>query len=130
LKAMADNDYSLVVHNFQNCDMIGHTGNIEAAIKAIGAISSCLEKLVPAWLSRGGIFIITADHGNADEMMLDKDGKMVPSTQHSLNPVPFWVLGKEVKLKEKGIIPDVGVTVLDLMGLPKSKLMTANTLLV
>ncbi|MFA4966969.1 MAG: 2,3-bisphosphoglycerate-independent phosphoglycerate mutase [Candidatus Margulisiibacteriota bacterium] len=129
LKAIAEKDYSLIVHNFQNCDMIGHTGNIAAAAKAIEDISQCLEKIIPPWLKKGGVFIITADHGNADEMMIKNKGEMVTSTQHSLNPVPFWVLGKEVKLKEKGIIPDIGVTVLDLMGLPKSKLMTATTLL-
>ena len=62
-------------------------------------------------------------------MLLEKDGQEVVSTQHSLNPVPFWVLGKDVKLKSDGKIPDIGVTVLDLMGLPKSKLMTAESLL-
>ncbi|MFH1386814.1 MAG: 2,3-bisphosphoglycerate-independent phosphoglycerate mutase [bacterium] len=129
LQAIAKGEYSLIVHNFQNCDMIGHTGNLEAAVKAIEDISKCLEKIVPAFIAKGGIFIITADHGNADEMELDSNGKLVVSTQHSLNPVPFWVLGKDVKLKEKGIIPDVGVTVLDLMGLPKPEMMTAQTLL-
>ena len=129
LKAIAEKDYSLVVHNFQNGDMVGHTGNLAAATEAIADLSLCLEKLVPAWLKKGGIFIITADHGNADEMMLENKGKEVASTQHSLNPVPFWVMGKEIKLRERGIIPDIGVTVLDLMGLAKSKLMTANTLI-
>ncbi|MFA6169254.1 MAG: 2,3-bisphosphoglycerate-independent phosphoglycerate mutase [Candidatus Margulisiibacteriota bacterium] len=129
LKAIAEQNYSLIVHNFQNCDMVGHTGNLAAATEAIADLSKCLEKLVPAWLAKGGIFIITADHGNADEMKIDNKGKEVVSTQHSLNPVPCWVLGKEVKLKEQGIIPDVGVTVLDLMGLPIPKVMTAKSLL-
>jgi len=130
LKAMAENDYSLVVHNFQNGDMVGHTGNAAAAETAIHHLSLCLEKLVPAWTSKGGIFIITADHGNADEMLIEVNGKMIVSTQHSLNPVPCWVIGKDIKLREKGIVPDVGVTVLDLMGLEKPKEMTAKTLLV
>ena len=86
--------------------------------------------MVPAWISKGGIFIITADHGNADEMLIEVNGKMIVSTQHSLNPVPCWVIGKDIKLREKGIVPDVGVTVLDLMGLEKPKEMTAKTLLV
>ncbi|KAF0133643.1 MAG: 2 3-bisphosphoglycerate-independent phosphoglycerate mutase [Candidatus Saganbacteria bacterium] len=128
LKAIKEGKYSLIVHNFQNGDMVGHTGNLDAAIAAIGHVSKCLSQLVPAFIEKGGIFIITSDHGNADEMKLKKGNEMVKSTQHSLYPVPFWVLGKDVKLKEKGIIPDVGVTVLDLMGLPKSKLMTANSL--
>jgi 2,3-bisphosphoglycerate-independent phosphoglycerate mutase len=129
LKAIAEKEYSLVVHNFQNGDMVGHTGNLDAAISAIGHLDKCLAKLVPAWTAKGGIFIITADHGNADEMKLKKDDKMVVSTQHSLNPVPFWVLGKDIKLKEKGIVPDVGVTVLELIGLEKSADMTAKSLI-
>lgn len=128
LKAMEEKDYSLIVHNFQNGDMVGHTGNLEAATAAIGHLSKCLEKLVPAWTAKGGAFIVTADHGNSDEMELKNGKKMVVSTQHSLNPVPFWVLGKEVKLKEKGIVPDVGVTVLALMGLQKTTDMTARSL--
>lgn len=128
LKAMAEKDYSLIVHNFQNGDMVGHTGNLEAATAAIGHISTCLEKLVPAWTAKGGIFIVTSDHGNSDEMELKSGKKMVVSTQHSLHPVPFWVLGKDCKLKEKGIVPDVGVTVLDLMNLKKPADMTAETL--
>ena len=128
LGAIESGKYSLIVHNFQNCDMIGHTGNMEAAISAIEDISACLAKIVPAWTKKGGAFIITADHGNADEMKLHKGDKDVVSTQHSLNPVPFWVLGKEVKLKETGIVPDVGVTILDLMGLKPSSDMTAKAL--
>jgi 2,3-bisphosphoglycerate-independent phosphoglycerate mutase len=130
LEAVASGKYSLIVHNFQNGDMVGHTGNLEAAAAAIGHLSKCLEKLVPAFLNKDGAFIVTADHGNADEMFLKKGKEMVVSTQHSLNPVPFWVLGKEVKLKDKGIVPDVGVTVLDLMGLPRPKAMTAHSLLI
>ena len=129
LKAMAENKYSLVVHNFQNGDMVGHTGNLEAATTAISDISQCLEKLVPAWTKLGGIFIITADHGNADEMQLKKGDKMAASTQHSLNPVPFWIIGKEVKMKEHGMIPDIGVTVLELMGLKAPSDMTAKSLI-
>lgn len=129
LQAIDKKTYSLIVHNFQNGDMVGHTGNLEAATTAIADLSSCLEKLVPAFIKNGGVFIITADHGNSDEMMLKKGDSMVVSTQHSLNPVPFWVLGKEVKLREQGIVPDVGVTVLDLIGLPKPAAMTAKSLI-
>jgi 2,3-bisphosphoglycerate-independent phosphoglycerate mutase len=129
LKAIEEKDYCLIVHNFQNGDMVGHTGNIEAATEAIGHLDKCLAKLVPAWTAKGGVFIITSDHGNSDEMELKKGGKMVVSTQHSLNPVPFWLLGKELKIKEKGIVPDVGVTVLELMGLEKAADMTAASLI-
>ncbi|MGB9613392.1 MAG: 2,3-bisphosphoglycerate-independent phosphoglycerate mutase [Candidatus Margulisiibacteriota bacterium] len=129
LQAIEKGIYSLIVHNFQNGDMVGHTGNLEAATEAIGHISKCLEKIVPAWLGKGGIFVLTADHGNSDEMFLTKGDKMVESTQHSLNPVPFWVLGKEVKLRPVGIVPDIGVTVLELMNLPKPQVMTAQSLI-
>jgi 2,3-bisphosphoglycerate-independent phosphoglycerate mutase len=130
LKAIAAQKYSLIVHNFQNGDMVGHTSNLNAAVEAITVVSHCLSKIVPAVMAQGGIFVLTADHGNCDEMLLAKNDKLVASTQHSLNPVPLWVLGKEVKLKEKGIVPDVGVTVLELMGLPKPELMTAASLLI
>jgi 2,3-bisphosphoglycerate-independent phosphoglycerate mutase len=130
LKAIESGIYSLIVHNFQNGDMVGHTGNLEATIAAIAHVSNCLSKLIPAWLEKGGIFILTADHGNSDEMYLEKNGQLVESTQHSLNPVPCWVLGKEVGLRETGIVPDVGVTVLDLMGLPKPEAMTAKSLVI
>ncbi|OGC23732.1 phosphoglycerate mutase (2,3-diphosphoglycerate-independent) [candidate division WOR-1 bacterium RIFOXYB2_FULL_42_35] len=129
LEAIESGKYSLIVHNYQNGDMVGHTGNLEAATQAVAVLSECLSRIVPAWVNKGGIFIITADHGNCDEMKLKKGGKMVASTQHSLNPVPFWVIGKDVKLKETGIIPDIGVTVLDLMGLDKPQAMSANSLL-
>jgi 2,3-bisphosphoglycerate-independent phosphoglycerate mutase len=128
LQAIEKNIYSLIVHNFQNGDMVGHTGNLAAATKAVIDVSGCLAKIVPAWIAKGGIFVLTADHGNCDEMMLEKNGKLVPSTQHSLNPVPFWVIGKDVALKANGIIPDVGVTVLDLIGLTKPTEMTATNL--
>src|SRR3989339_591298 len=130
LGAIASGKYSLIVHNFQNWDMVGHTGNTEAATKAIIDLSLCLEKIVPAWLDKGGVFIITADHGNADEMSFHKGDKDIVSTQHSLNPVPFWVLGQEVTLKDKGIVPDVGVTVLKLLGLQPSNEMTASSLVI
>jgi 2,3-bisphosphoglycerate-independent phosphoglycerate mutase len=129
LRAIEKDIYYLIVHNFQNGDMIGHTGNFDAAVAAISCISECLSRLVPAFINRGGIFVLTADHGNADEMLIKKGVGFVPSTQHSMNPVPFWVLGKEVKLRNRGSIPDIGVTVLDLMGLSRSSRMTAESLL-
>lgn len=133
LKAIENGEYSLIVHNFQNGDMVGHTGNLKAATEAIGDISKCLEKLVPAWTEIGGIFIVTADHGNADEMIFEEKSGDVVSTQHSMNKVPFWVLrdrSQESGAKsQEGIIPDIGVTVLKLMGLEKSDDMTANSLI-
>ncbi len=130
LKAMGQKDYALIVHNFQNGDMVGHTGNLDAAEKAIASVSECLSNIVPKWLSKGGIFILTADHGNADEMEIKKGSKEVVSTQHSLNPVPFWVLSSKEKITPRdGIVPDVGVTVLKIMGLSVPKDMTAKSLI-
>lgn len=128
LKAIESGKYHLIVHNFQNGDMVGHTGNLDAAAEAIGHVSKCLERLVPAFVSRGGVFIITADHGNADEMSFHQKDKDIVSTQHSLNKVPFWVLGSDARLKEEGMIPDVGVTALKLIGLEPPKDMTAGSL--
>ncbi|MCX5749746.1 MAG: 2,3-bisphosphoglycerate-independent phosphoglycerate mutase [Candidatus Saganbacteria bacterium] len=128
LKAIESGKYSLIVHNFQNGDMVGHTGNLKAATEAICDISKCLEKLVPAWTSKGGVFILTADHGNCDEMYFETNGKEIVSTQHSLNKVPFWIIGKEVSLKSEGIIPDIGTTIVGLMSLKKPADMTANSL--
>ncbi|OGC16063.1 phosphoglycerate mutase (2,3-diphosphoglycerate-independent) [candidate division WOR-1 bacterium RIFOXYC2_FULL_37_10] len=127
LSAMDKKDYALIVHNFQNGDMVGHTGNLLAAEKAMSVVSECLSKIVPKWLAKGGVVVLTADHGNADEMALEKNHHKVVSTQHSLNPVPLWILGID-KTPENGIIPDIGVTILKLMELAPSKEMTAKAL--
>src|SRR3989339_140736 len=123
LKAIKSKKYDLIVHNFQNGDMVGHTGNFDAAEKAIIALSSCVEHIYKAVMDAGGVMIITADHGNADEMVID--GTIV-STQHSTNPVPCWILGKDVKLQSNGIIPDIGTTALKLLNLEIPKEMTGK----
>lgn len=129
LQAMVGMPYALIVHNIQNGDMVGHTGNLEAAISAISHVSGCVNQLATEWVRLGGVFVLTADHGNADEMLVRKGDVMVPSTQHSLNPVPFWALGTDVTLRPKGIVPDIGSTILDLMGLPIPTAMTAASLI-
>ncbi|MDD4179735.1 MAG: 2,3-bisphosphoglycerate-independent phosphoglycerate mutase [Candidatus Margulisbacteria bacterium] len=130
LKAIESDKFALIVHNFQNGDMVGHTGNLDAAIAAISYISACLEKIVPTVVRQGGAVVLTADHGNADEMILMKKGQEVPSTQHSTNDVPLWVIGADVRLAETGAIPDIAPTVLQLMGLPIPESMTAKSLIV
>ncbi len=131
LKAIESGKYSLIVHNFQNGDMVGHTGNLEAATEAIADISKCLEKLVPAWTAICGDFIVSVEHGNADEMSFHEKKGDVVSTQHSLNKVPFWAIGLAagLNLKDKGIIPDIGPTVTELMGLKKPQDMKASSLI-
>ncbi|OGC06374.1 phosphoglycerate mutase (2,3-diphosphoglycerate-independent) [candidate division WOR-1 bacterium RIFOXYD2_FULL_36_8] len=128
MRAMDEKKYSLIVHNFQNGDMVGHTGNLDAAKKAMIAVSKSLSEIIPKWLDRGGVVILTADHGNADEMFLENNHKRVVSTQHSLNPVPLWILGINQRPKD-GIVPDIGVTILKIMGLDIPSDMTAKSLI-
>ena len=128
LSEIDSKNYSLIVHNFQNGDMVGHTGNLEAATKAISVVSECLSRIVPKWLEKGGVFILTADHGNADEMIVEKNHNPVASTQHSLNPVPVWILGVDGEVKD-GAIPDIGVTILKVMGLHVPADMNAKSLI-
>jgi 2,3-bisphosphoglycerate-independent phosphoglycerate mutase len=99
--------------NFANADMVGHTGVIEAAVKAIETVDGCLGRVVEAVRESGGVCVITADHGNADHM-LEEDGS--PNTAHSMNPVPLIVTSDVGELREDGILADVAPTILALMG--------------
>jgi 2,3-bisphosphoglycerate-independent phosphoglycerate mutase len=121
-----DGDYSFGIINFANPDMVGHTGVIEAAVKAVEAVDECLGKVVEAVEGRGGALIVTADHGNCDHM-LEEDGS--PNTAHSMNPVPLIVTADVGQLREGGILADVAPTVLDLLGIDKPPEMTGETLL-
>ena len=120
--------YDAIILNYANPDMVGHTGVIEAAIKAIEALDKCVSRVVGAVLEMGGQVIITADHGNADEMV-DPEGDVM--TAHSLNPVPFLVVSQEpVTLSEGGVLADVAPTLLDLMGIEKPAEMTGHSLII
>lgn len=113
--------------NFANADMVGHTGVIEAAVKAIETVDECLDQVVGAVRDAGGVCVVTADHGNADHM-LEPDGS--PNTAHSLNPVPLIVTIPGVSLRERGgILADVAPTVLDLLGIEQPPQMTGRSLL-
>ncbi|MGI8593778.1 MAG: 2,3-bisphosphoglycerate-independent phosphoglycerate mutase [Solirubrobacteraceae bacterium] len=112
--------------NFANPDMVGHTGSIPAAVEAIETVDACLGDLVAAVHERGGSCVVTADHGNADNM-LEPDGS--PNTAHSLNPVPFVVTAKEAELDGPGILADVAPTVLALLGEEQPPEMTGRSLL-
>ncbi len=113
--------------NFANPDMVGHTGVIEAAVKAIETVDGCLRDVVEAVHSAGGACVITADHGNADNM-LEPDGS--PNTAHSLNPVPLIVTVEGVSLREGGILADVAPTVLRVLGTDQPAEMTGRSLIV
>jgi len=119
------NNYDFVLLNFANPDMVGHTGKMDAAIKACEAIDACLERIVKKVQALDGTVIITADHGNC-EKMLDMGESY---TAHTLNPVPFILLKKGLKLRDKGILADVAPTVLDLIHIAKPYEMTGESLI-
>jgi 2,3-bisphosphoglycerate-independent phosphoglycerate mutase len=112
--------------NFANADMVGHTGSIPAAIVACEAVDACLADVVRAVRDSGGVLLITADHGNADEM-LEEDGS--PDTAHSLNPVPLVVTREGVELREGGVLADVAPTVLALLEVEQPAAMTGRSLI-
>jgi 2,3-bisphosphoglycerate-independent phosphoglycerate mutase len=117
-----------VIVNFANPDMVGHSGVLEAAVKAVEAADRGAGEVVRAVLERGGTAIVTADHGNAEQMIAD-DGE-TPHTYHTTNPVPLFVIGAErYALKKNGILADIAPTILDLLGLPKPEAMTGESLL-
>ena len=108
--------YDVIILNFANCDMVGHTGIFEAAVKAVEAVDECVGKVVDTTLAQGGAVLITADHGNADQM-LEADGS--PFTAHSTNPVPFCVVGYPCELRTGGRLADIAPTMLKILGLPQ-----------
>ena len=128
VKRILSGKYDVIILNFANCDMVGHTGVFEAAVKAIEATDDGVGKVVDAILKMGGQCLITADHGNVDQM-LDADG-VTPFTAHSTNPVPLVMVGHEGKLADGGVLADLAPTMLDMMGLPQPAEMTGHSLLV
>lgn len=119
--------YDVIILNFANCDMVGHTGIYEAARLAVETVDECVARVVDATSRMGGVSLITADHGNADRMVED-DG-VTPYTAHTTNLVPFYIVGADVKLRD-GKLCDIAPTMLDLMGLEKPKEMDGETLIV
>ncbi len=127
LKEIAADKFDAIILNYANCDMVGHTGIFDAAVKAVEAVDDCIGQVTEAILAKGGKVIITADHGNADKMMED-DGS--PFTAHTTNPVPAIIVGSDCKkLREGGVLADLAPTMLQLMGLPQPKEMTGKTLI-
>ncbi len=113
--------------NFANTDMVGHTGVFNAVVKAAETVDACVNRVVTAALEHGYTVFLTADHGNAD-YMINEDGS--PNTQHSLNPVPLFIIDKEWKGTVKtGKLGDIAPTILTMMGLPIPKEMTGNVLI-
>ena len=126
VKRIESGAYDVVILNFANCDMVGHTGVYEAARLAVETVDECVGQVVEATSNMGGITLITADHGNA-ERMLEDDGT-TPYTAHTTNLVPFYIVGASVRLRD-GRLCDIAPTMLDLMGLKKPAEMDGETLI-
>ena len=116
----------LIILNFANGDMVGHTGVYEAALKAVAAMDECLGKIIAKINEIGGVMLVTADHGNCEEM-LDENNNVL--TSHTTNLVPFLVYNANVKKLKSGKLADIAPTILELMGLPKPKEMTGQSLI-
>ena len=119
--------YDVIILNFANCDMVGHTGVYEAAVKAVETVDTCVGRVVDATLKMGGIAMITADHGNAEQMQ-ESDGS--PMTAHTTNPVPFILCGAGSELRKDGRLADIAPTILDVLGLACPAEMDGTTLIV
>ncbi len=126
VKAVSSGKYDVIILNYANLDMVGHTGVFEAAVAAVEAIDKCIGRVSGAVSAAGGLLIITADHGNA-EQMLDETGGI--HTAHTCDPVPFIFCEKGIKLKD-GILADIAPTVLDVLGIEKPQEMTGRSLII
>jgi len=116
VKAIHSNKYDVIICNFANADMVGHSGNYDAAIKAVEALDNCLGRIWSALKESGGEMIVTADHGNAELMLDEKTGQA--HTAHTSNPVPLIFAGREAECVEQGTLADIAPTMLSLMDLP------------
>ncbi|WP_409272165.1 2,3-bisphosphoglycerate-independent phosphoglycerate mutase [Neobacillus sp. SCS-31] len=126
LKEIENEKFDCIILNFANPDMVGHSGMLEPTIKAVETVDECLGKIVDLLLEKGGTAIITADHGNADEVVTIGGN---PMTAHTTNPVPVIITKSDVALREDGILGDLAPTVLDLLYVEQPKEMTGKTLL-
>lgn len=124
--AINSDKYDVIILNYANCDMVGHTGIFDAAKTAVEAVDTCVGRMVDAILAKGGAALITADHGNADKMY-EPDGSAF--TAHTTNPVPFIVVGEDCELREGGVLADIAPTILQLLGLPQPEEMTGKSLI-
>ena len=121
-------DHAFVLVNFANPDMVGHTGDLAAAKKAVAATDACAGRIVAALNKKGGVALVTADHGNSERMIDEMTGG--PHTYHTTNPVAFFVIGEGYfQMRPRGILADVAPTVLDLLDLPKPDVMTGQSLI-
>lgn len=128
VERLQSHDDAFVLVNFANPDMVGHTGVLAAAIKACEAVDECAERIVRAVVAKGGVALVTADHGNAERMIAEDSGG--PHTYHTTNPVAcIFVAGDYLAPRPEGILADIAPTILDLLNLPQPKVMTGRSLL-
>ena len=125
-EAIESGKYDVIILNFANCDMVGHTGVFEAAVTAVETVDTCVGRVKTSTEKMGGVMLLTADHGNADRM-LDTDGSAF--TAHTTNPVPFAVIGKECELREGGKLCDISPTIIKLLGLSQPEEMTGESII-
>jgi 2,3-bisphosphoglycerate-independent phosphoglycerate mutase len=128
VKAIEDGTFDVIIMNFANADMVGHSGKLEPAIKAVEAVDAGLARIYQALKPRGGAWIITADHGNAETMIDPNTGG--PHTYHTTNPVPFVLVSDDdhVTLQANGSLRDIAPTMLGVLGQPQPKDMTGRDL--
>ncbi|HET9940481.1 MAG TPA: 2,3-bisphosphoglycerate-independent phosphoglycerate mutase, partial [Candidatus Eisenbacteria bacterium] len=127
VRRLTGEPYGFFVLNYANADMVGHTGVLEAAIRAVETVDGCLGRVLQAVESRGGIALVTADHGNAEQMIDEATGG--PHTAHTLNPVPILAAGGPHITLQSGILADVAPTLIELLGLDPSPEMTGTSLI-
>lgn len=138
IQAVNENKFDFILVNYANTDIVGHTGNFQAVVRAAETVDNCLKSLLELTLEKKCCLLITSDHGNAEEMINLKTGEVVP--EHSINPVPFYLVGAEYRdsikhnldiriSRPQGIISDVAPTILEIMGIPKPEEMTGQSLL-
>jgi 2,3-bisphosphoglycerate-independent phosphoglycerate mutase len=128
LEEIDKDSYDVIILNYANADMVGHTGILEAAIKAVETVDDCLRQVVTSVLERGGAVMVTSDHGNAEQMATGRTGR--PFTAHTPNPVPYILAGSfPYRLRKSGILADVAPTALELLQLDKPPEMTGKSLL-
>jgi 2,3-bisphosphoglycerate-independent phosphoglycerate mutase len=129
VKAVEDGTFDVIIMNFANADMVGHSGKLEPTIKAVETVDACLGRIELAVRQKGGAMLITADHGNAEMMIDPVTGG--PHTYHTTNPVPFIVVAensKQFTLKSDGSLRDISPTILGMLGIPEPKDMTGTDL--
>ncbi len=125
--AINSDKYDVIILNYANCDMVGHTGIFDAAVAAVEAVDECVGRMVEAILAKGGAALITADHGNADKMY-EPDGS--PFTAHTTNPVPLIAVGIDGGLRDGGVLADLAPTMLEILEMPQPEEMTGKSLIV